>query len=103
MRKIMMFIICLIFMSVSVFAVEEVNVPAPQDFQKVYMNSMGNVTFDHTTHSNLSECSICHIEALTFGEVVSKNVGHKFCKACHKKDEAKVAPTKCKECHVKVK
>lgn len=71
--------------------------------------SMGDITFNHATHRDLTDCATCHHEGLDAGNCHSchdakpeapkaKKVFHKLCKDCHK---ASSGPTKCKECHVK--
>jgi len=66
-------------------------------FAKVFQGEKhGTVTFDHLSHIK-QDCVKCHTAKLEAGGV-TKDFGHKFCKACHK---AENGPTKCKECHVK--
>lgn len=71
-------------------------------FTKVYENSKGVVTFNHTLHSeNIPDCKTCHV-IKDVPLVVNKDFGHDVCKACHKNQiNNDNAPTKCNGCHVK--
>jgi len=92
---------------------------------KTYKSKKGDVTFNHAEHvkrAGAKKCNVCHHTAKADGSDVkacgtchkakdetkdgkkvmsSKNAFHKSCKACHKKDKSKKAPTKCKDCHIK--
>ena len=59
----------------------------------------GNVTFEHSKHSQL-KCETCHASAAG-GKIegFGKEKAHGTCVECHKK-EAK-GPSKCAECHKK--
>ena len=59
----------------------------------------GNVTFEHSKHSQL-KCETCHATAAG-GKIegFGKEKAHGTCVECHKK-EAK-GPAKCAECHKK--
>lgn len=79
-------------------------------FQKEYENKKGVVTFNHEFHSNSikTDCDSCHeIRDTFFTEEIpemNKDIGHKFCKECHKSENDNngfEAPTKCSGCHVK--
>jgi hypothetical protein len=71
----------------------------------------GPVTFNHTAHSKLDKCDVCHHSKEDKGDKKvactkchSDKKGmkemHKNCiKQCHKKD--KKGPTKCNDCHKK--
>lgn len=72
--------------------------PADLGFAKVFQGEKyGTVTFDHLSHLK-QDCVGCHTEKQAAGGV-TKDLGHKFCKVCHKASEN--APTKCKGCHIK--
>lgn len=75
------------------------------NFTKTYETSKGVITFNHYAHSvNMEDCAFCHGVLEQFDNVVSKDFGHKGCKACHKRvndNEGANAPTKCSGCHVK--
>ncbi|MDX2479722.1 MAG: cytochrome c3 family protein [Desulfuromusa sp.] len=70
---------------------------------------MGTVTFDHTAHQSLTDCSTCHhtgeyAQCKSCHDIdpkapKAKDAYHKLCKDCHK--EMAKGPTKCKECHIK--
>lgn len=90
MRKFIL-IILLVFLSTMVYAD---NV----DFTKEYTGK-GVVTFNHTTHSKLTDCEVCHNPMKKNG--VDKKFSHKVCRGCHKIDTTKKAPTKCNGCHKK--
>ena len=63
-----------------------------------FENSKGTVTFQHKAHQErLGDCAKCH-EGTPAKFEVTKDYGHKTCKACHKKT---AGPTKCSACHVK--
>ncbi len=59
----------------------------------------GNVTFEHSKHTQL-KCETCHATAAG-GKIegFGKDKAHGLCVECHKK-EAK-GPTKCADCHKK--
>jgi predicted CXXCH cytochrome family protein len=59
----------------------------------------GNVTFEHSKHSQL-KCETCHATAAG-GKIegFGKDKAHGLCVECHKK-EAK-GPSKCADCHKK--
>ena len=64
----------------------------------------GNVTFDHSKHSQL-KCEACHANA-EGGKIegFGKDKAHATCVECHKKEAAAgkaTAPTKCADCHKK--
>lgn len=72
--------------------------------------SMGDVNFNHAKHQeSVADCATCHHTGLQTGTCKNchdakpevpkaKNVFHKLCKDCHKKESG---PTKCKTCHIK--
>jgi hypothetical protein len=74
-----------------------------------YTPKMGTVTFNHTAHQGLADCTTCHhtgdyaqcksCHGISPEAPKAKNAFHKQCKDCHKED--KKGPTKCKECHIK--
>lgn len=68
------------------------------EFTKSYEGKMGDVSFNHTTHSQVIECQECHLVEGVAIEM-DKKVAHKLCKDCHRVVEN--APTKCKGCHTK--
>lgn len=87
-----------IVLTLVVLAVAGLCFASSPEFVKVYESGFGNVSFNHTTHSQLSECKECHVE--TDMIIVSdKKTAHDFCKACHINTDN--APTKCKGCHIK--
>lgn len=63
-----------------------------------FENKKGTITFQHKAHQDkLGDCSKCH-EGTPGKFEMTKDFGHKTCKACHKEMGA---PTKCDGCHVK--
>jgi len=79
----------------------------PKDVQFVAKN--GTVTYQHTQHTQYgAECGSCHHQGVLSGTCrrchngndapLFKEVAHKICKDCHKKNSG---PTDCRGCHVK--
>ncbi|MCK4503360.1 MAG: cytochrome c3 family protein [Desulfuromonadales bacterium] len=74
-----------------------------------YTPKIGKVTFNHSSHQQVTECSTCHhtgnyaqcksCHGIDEKAPKSKVAYHNQCKDCHK--EMKQGPTGCKECHVK--
>jgi len=65
----------------------------------VIESSYGNVTFNHTKHSETIDCATCHGEGEPGPLTMGKDQAHKVCKGCHMEKAA--GPTKCSACHVK--
>lgn len=65
----------------------------------------GTVTFNHAQHGEKMDCSNCHTtEEPAAIAITNKKEGHDLCLSCHKlkkKEGNTVAPTSCKQCHVK--
>jgi hypothetical protein len=61
-----------------------------------YEAKNGNVTFDHTLHSEKMDCAKCH-EGTPAKIEVTKDFAHQTCKGCHETMNA--GPTRCNECH----
>ncbi len=88
MKKLIIAIMLVAFACTVVYAVEVVT----------YESKKGNVTFDHTTHSAATECTVCH-EGEPAKIAIDKKAAHgDACKGCHK---ANGGPTKCNDCHKK--
>lgn len=68
-----------------------------------FENKRGVVTFNHTAHQMVWECSSCHpaFPEEYNDDISIKNEAHKSCKACHKEVDA--GPVSCNGCHVKSK
>lgn len=99
MKKFVSILIILLLFCTPVFAVGDPN------FVKTYNTSKGVITFDHYAHSvNMNDCAYCHGLLEDFDNTVSKDFGHKPCKACHKSVNATEnanAPVTCTGCHIK--
>jgi len=65
----------------------------------IIASSYGNVTFNHTKHSETIDCATCHGEGEPGPLTMGKDQAHKVCKGCHMEKAA--GPTKCSACHVK--
>jgi len=83
----------------------------------VFKASYGDVPFDHTAHSGVTDCATCHHtgemskcstchqkKPSAATEITAKAAAHnatseRSCTGCHKKQSA--GPTKCTECHKK--
>ena len=61
--------------------------------------SYGNITFPHALHAGNYACKVCHGDATPADFDITKDVAHKLCKDCHKKEG--VGPTACSGCHKK--
>jgi predicted CXXCH cytochrome family protein len=77
---------------------------ADHKFTKVYSNSKGDITFNHSRHSEVAGgCANCHDQLKALGGEVNKKFGHFVCKSCHKEvlRLAPNAPVSCTGCHVR--
>ena len=106
MKKLFILLAATVFVSfVTTAVIAATNGPSEVKFTP----KMGTVTFNHTAHQGLTECSTCHhtgdyvqcksCHGVKKNAPKAKNAFHKRCKDCHKK--LKKGPTKCKECHIK--
>jgi len=106
MKKLMILLTAIILASsVATVVIAATTPPA----EVLYTPKMGTVTFNHTTHQELTDCISCHhtgdyaqcksCHGVDVKAPKAKNAYHIQCKDCHK--EMKQGPTKCKECHIK--
>jgi len=94
MKKITFFVICICILGFSSLSFGD-----DLGFTKVFTGAKrAPVTFNHLSHLK-QDCVGCHTERNAAGGV-TKDLGHKFCKSCHKSVGGE-APTKCAGCHVK--
>jgi hypothetical protein len=80
------------------FATAAFAVDAPKGPVVLESAKQGNVTFNHSKHTQL-KCDLCHKG--TPGKIgkLEKDAAHKMCSDCHKAE--KKGPTKCADCHKK--
>ena len=98
MKKFCVFLVICFFLSIFIAYMGSYARADDLGFTKTFRGEKyGTVTFDHLSHVN-ADCVGCHTEMKTAGGV-TKELGHSFCKTCHKVTEG--APTKCKECHIR--
>ncbi|MEA3544443.1 MAG: cytochrome c3 family protein [Thermodesulfobacteriota bacterium] len=105
--KKLMILLTAIFLTSSVVTVVIAVTTTPTEIS--YTPKMGVVTFNHSTHQELTDCVTCHhtgdyaqcksCHGVEENAPKAKNAYHKQCKDCHK--EMKKGPTRCKECHIK--
>lgn len=92
MKRIVVVLMLVLFLAVPVVAADMVTLKA----------KMGDVTFNHKSHSEANACTVCHGEG-TPGKFAlgGKDPAHKLCGGCH--GEKKMGPqaNKCMECHKK--
>jgi len=108
MKKLMIMFVALSMVTVAAFSVIAADNKGPAVVK--LEASMGTVAFEHAKHQErVADCVTCHHAGVEAGVCSSchdekpevpkaKEVFHKLCKDCHKKESG---PTKCKACHVK--
>ncbi|MFO7576741.1 MAG: cytochrome c3 family protein [Pelovirga sp.] len=80
------------------------NAPAEVSFTPKF----GTVTFNHTSHEQVTDCASCHhtgefvqcssCHGVNEGIPNTKDTFHSACIDCHK--EQNQGPTRCRDCHV---
>lgn len=101
MKSLKIILICVVFILLaSVGFTEVVEKTIKVDKENPFLiqldNEYGVINFDHLKHIENVKCMECHVK---FIEVkLNKEVGHNYCKACHKQ---KALNIKCSTCHNK--
>ena len=70
--------------------------------QIIYDTAKGKLVFTHSDHQEAEKnCDVCHVDK-KYGRIpnFNKEKAHGMCITCHKE---KGGPTKCDECHEKLK
>jgi predicted CXXCH cytochrome family protein len=94
-----------IVLAACLFAAPALAAEAPKGPVVIKSAKQGDVQFNHSSATHKAQkCATCHGEAGS-GKIEGLDMkkGHAMCQDCHKKDEAKKAPTKCDGCHHKEK
>ncbi len=92
MKRIVAFVVLLLFIAAPVIAQDMVTVKS----------KMGDVTFNHKVHGEKAGCKACHpTEPAAKFALGGKDPAHKLCTGCHAEKKAGPQANKCMDCHKK--